>query len=192
MAGRVIAITGGIGSGKSVVASVVSSLGGPVYDCDSRARSLMENSMDIKERLVDNFGHEVIGHDGHINRPYLSQQVFGDPAKLKLLNGIVHGAVRDDFRNWCSGYSGTVWVETAILLESGMDKLVDAAWNVVAPVELRVRRVMARSGLEAEEVKARIIAQKSELHLDDKPVYTIQNDDVQPVLPMVLQLMTSL
>ncbi len=192
MAVKVIAITGGIGSGKSVVASVVSSLGGPVYDCDSRARSLMENSTDIKERLVDNFGHDVIGQDGRINRPYLSRLVFSDPAMLTTPNGIVHGAVRDDFRDWCSGYPGTVWVETAILLESGMDKLVDAAWNVVAPVELRVKRVMARSGLQAEEVKARILSQVSELHLDDKPVYTIQNDDVQPVLPMVLQLMTSL
>ncbi len=192
MAVKVIAITGGIGSGKSVVASVVSSLGAPVYDCDSRARSLMENSTDIKERLVDNFGHDVIGQDGRINRPYLSRLVFSDPAMLKTLNGIVHGAVRDDFRDWCSRYPGTVWVETAILLESGMDKLVDAAWNVVAPVELRVKRVMARSGLQAEEVKARILSQVSELHLDDKPVYTIQNDDVQPVLPMVLQLMTSL
>lgn len=192
MAGKVIAITGGIGSGKSVVASVVSSLGFPVYDCDSRARALMESSEEIKRCLTGSFGADVIARDGRINRPYLAQLVFGDPDKLKMLNGIVHGAVRDDFREWCARYSGTVWIETAILMESGMDSMVDAAWNVVAPVELRVKRVMARSGLKAGEVKARILAQSDGLQLEDKPVYTILNDDVQPVLPAVLQLMTAL
>lgn len=191
---KLIAISGGIGAGKSVVSRILNAKGFEVYDCDSRAKILMNSDDAIKRRLANEISAEVIDADGNINRGMLSKIVFSDSDKLYQLNSIVHGAVRDDINRWRHANSGkpALWVESAIIYESGIDCMVDEVWEVVAPVELRVERVMLRSSMTREEVLGRIKAQslpKSSRH----PVeIMIVNDGVEPVLPQVNALIENL
>ena len=187
-----IAITGGIGSGKSVVSKILMKLGYPVYDCDSRAKSIMDSSEAIKTALRDEISPDVITADNSIDRKRLSQIVFSDSTKLAKLNGIVHSAVRDDILSWISDKKIS-FVETAILYESGLDRMVNQVWQVVAPPELRIERVMKRNGMTEQQIRARIEAQDGyepeRLH---GSIRQIVNDSVEPLIPQILRLTDSL
>lgn len=187
---NIVAITGGIGAGKSVVSRVLAVMGYPVYDCDTRARILMDTSDDIKAVIFREIAAEAIV-DNAIDRKILSQVVFGDLSKLEKLNAIVHRRVRDDISQWVARqHSDTVFVETAILYQSGLDRMVDEVWEVVAPMELRIDRVMKRSALTRQEVKARIESQDSfepgRLH---PSVHRVINDGDMALLPQILLLL---
>jgi dephospho-CoA kinase len=201
---RITAITGGIGTGKSVVSEILRTMGYPVYDCDSRAKHLMDSDENIKNEIAAQICRDAIDSEGHIDRRRLSEVVFADAEMLRRLNAIVHGAVRNDFIAWTEATDADmVWVETAILYESGFDRLVNAIWEVTAPEHLRIRRVMRRNALTADQVRARIRAQhrpteqsqsnshhteQSNVNADYKRVSIIVNDDVQPMLPQILSL----
>lgn len=185
---RITAITGGIGAGKSVVCHVVSAMGYPVYDCDSRARMLMDADCDMKRRISAEITPEAIDSDGKVNRACLAHCVFSNQSKLRRLNDIVHGAVRGDFARWADSQSSDrVFVETAILYESGFDSLVGEVWEVTAPLEERISRVQRRSGFSREEVESRIAAQTGE---EAHPSHLlIENDGVTPLLPQIMKLL---
>lgn len=156
-------ITGGIGSGKSVVSRVCRLKGFPVYDCDSRAKSLMDSSVALKHELNIKTGCKVVGYDGVIDRGLLSSMVFGNDGLRAWLNSEVHGMVRDDIVSWVSQQeSGIVFIETAIPATSGLDLLADEIWLVDANIDLRKSRVMARSGLDETQVMDRIKSQDNE------------------------------
>lgn len=179
---RIIAITGGIGSGKSVVSTILRKLGYSVYDCDSRAKRLMAKSDEIKSELREAFGADVVCSDGSINSRQLAQRVFGDKAALQRLNGIVHPRVKADILQWAESGDNVVFIETAILHESGLDAIIDEEWNVTAPIEVRVKRVMLRNGLTRDEVLARIGSQSC--YTTDAPIV---NDGIAPVLPQIMR-----
>lgn len=190
MAGEhITAITGGIGAGKSLVSRILRVMGFEVYDCDSGARRLMDDSDEIKQRLVALFGPEVVSN-GVIDRPRLASIVFSDSEKLSQLNALVHGEVRDDIRRWCFGRKGRVFVETAILYQSGLDRLVDEVWEVTAPREVRAMRAARRDNSSADEIIRRIESQDSfcpeQLHAN---IREIVNDGFRPLLPQILQLL---
>jgi dephospho-CoA kinase len=189
MATKLIAIAGGIGSGKSVVSTVLRLMGRKVYDCDSRAKQLMDTSDSIKRELVEQIGADTVDSNGCIDRRRISAIVFNDAAKLRALNGIVHKAVRADLLQWRDSHSDTVWVECAIIYDSGLDKIVDEVWQVDAPIEMRVERVMQRNGLSRDEVLARIQSQSRGVAEPHKRVYEILNDEVTPMLPQILHLL---
>lgn len=188
---RLTAITGGIGSGKSVVCNVLRALGYEVYDCDLRARGIMDGDAALKNRLSEAFGKNIVGSDGSIDRPALGAIVFNDPEKLDILNALVHGAVKDDIAAWCDRLSAQprLFIETAILYQSGLDKMVDDIWEVTAPEDVRIARVMARNNLTAEQVRSRIEAQRFPVPAQHPPVATILNDGHTPLLPQVLALL---
>lgn len=181
------AITGGIGSGKSIVSRVLTAMGYPVYDCDSRARSLMDMSAEIKHAIALNIGAGVILPDDSIDRRLLAEIVFRNKQMLLTLNSIVHQAVRDDLARWVSDRpSALVFVETAILYESGLDRVIDSEWNVTAPTDIRVDRVIARNGLSREHVLARIEAQSGTTPpKSSHNIITLVNDDITPLLPQI-------
>lgn len=183
---RLIAISGGIGCGKSVVSTILCRLGYPVYDCDTRAKLLMDSSREIMDRLVNEI-HESVVVDGRIDRKRLSQLVFSDADKLARLNSIVHGEVKADLSRWADRHSGdnTLFVETAILYQSGLDKMVDEVWEVVAPLALRIERVMGRNGCTAAEVESRIASQTVDVESPHASVHKIVNDGSTPILPRV-------
>ena len=187
---RLIAITGGIGSGKSIISDILRAMGHKVYDCDTRAKALMDTDESIKNDLIDLISIDAVRNDRTIDRKLLSEIVFNDPDALSRLNSIVHKAVRADLRRWRDTSSDkTVWVETAILYASRLDREVDEVWKVTAPTELRVQRVMKRNSMSREQVLARISSQSTtaaQLHPLTK---AIVNDGVEPVLPQILSLL---
>lgn len=189
---RLIAITGGIGAGKSIVSHILRLLGYAVYDTDSEAKRLMDSSGTIKAEIAAEIDNSAINDSCNINRKRLAEIVFNNPDKLATLNTIVHAAVRDDIRAFASAYDRTVFVETAILYQSKIDRMVDAVWEVTASDEVRIQRVMKRNSLTAEEVAARI---RSQHYIPEKThdcVKVIVNDDTTPVLPQVERLVAEL
>ena len=190
---KLIAITGGIGSGKSVVARLVQVMGHEVYDCDSRAKALMTENEEVRHLLIEAFGKETYHNDGTLNRQHLSEVAFGDDKALARLNGIVHPATARDMQQWAQRQADNgarvAFVETALLRTAGLDRLVDEVWHVTAPASVRIPRVMARSGLTEQQVRERIAAQsvEDELATGEQPII---NDDVTAVLPQVLKLLS--
>ena len=190
---KLIAITGGIGSGKSVVARLVQVMGHEVYDCDSRAKALMTENEEVRHLLIEDFGKETYHNDGTLNRQHLSEVAFGDDKALARLNGIVHPATARDMQQWAQRQADNgarvAFVETALLRTAGLDRLVDEVWHVTAPASVRIPRVMARSGLTEQQVCERIAAQSVEdaLATGEHPII---NDDVTAVLPQVLNLLS--
>ena len=156
-----IGITGGIGSGKSFVCRQMEARGVPVYDCDREARRLQEQDADLKAAVIALAGDEAYLPDGRLNRTRLAEWLFSDEEHLKALNAIVHPAVRHDFELWCQRQDAEeVLMESAILEEAGMRDCVDELWEVRAPLETRIRRVMERDGCTREQVLQRISRQK--------------------------------
>ena len=190
MKSGLIAIAGGIGSGKSVVSSMLRAMGYEVYDCDSRAKALMDADDAIKRDISRFVSEEAITPSGEIDRQVVAATVFNDKKLLKLLNGIVHEAVRRDIVSWREGLDCEVaWIESAIVHESGLDALVDEIWEVTAPEELRIRRVITRSGLSCDAIKSRMAAQSGTRYIDGVLVNCILNDEVTAVLPQLLHLL---
>lgn len=187
---RLIAITGGIGSGKSIISDILRAMGHKVYDCDTRAKALMDTDESIKNDLIDLISIDAVRNDRTIDRKLLSEIVFNDPDALSRLNFIVHKAVRADLRRWRDTSSDkTVWVETAILYASRLDREVDEVWEVTAPTELRVQRVMKRNSMSREQVLARISSQSTTAAQLNPLTKAIVNDGVEPVLPQILSLL---
>lgn len=181
---RIIAITGGIGSGKSVVSRILTCMGYEVYDCDSRARRIMDESESIKQAIEAEICADAITPSG-IDRAVLAARVFSDPQALESLNAIVHRHVRDDFADWTSKRE-TCFVETAILHASRMDTLVDEIWEITAPKEIRIERVMHRNNISREEIERRIESQRAEeTAIPRLKKRIINNDGVQAVLPQI-------
>jgi len=189
---RLIAITGGIGSGKSVVASIVKVMGHEVYDCDRQARELMMTSAAVRARIQEAFGAGSYHEDGTLNRQYLSQVAFKDPDALSRLNAIVHPATASDLQQWAQGMSqrgaAVAFVETALLRTASLDRVVDEVWHVVAPTAVRVQRVMARNGFTAQQVLDRIASQSIEEEVAPTE-HAIVNDGQLAVLPQVVDLL---
>ncbi len=183
---KLIAVTGGIGCGKSVVCRIFELLGFHVYDCDSQAKKIMDNSPVIKQEIMTQIDRAVV-KNGIINRQALGEIVFNDSVALQRLNSIVHSAVKTDLYNWHRETSGDIhFVETAILYQSGINEMVDDIVEVVAPKELRIRRVMARNNMGREQVLERISSQSSEQNRCNDKTIKIINDDNTSLICQVL------
>ena len=155
-----VAITGGIGSGKSTVCRALSEISGaPIYDSDRRAKEIMATHPEVRQDLVEFFGEEVF-EGGALNRPLIASQVFGNEEKLQRLNAIVHPRVVADFELWAESQgSEYVILESALLFTSPLVGHYDLAVVVDAPIELRIARCVARDGATAEQIRRRIESQ---------------------------------
>lgn len=187
------AITGGIGAGKSVVSAMLTAMGYDVFDCDIEAKKIMDSDTSIKSRLKTEIHAETVRHDGSIDRQRISSVVFSDKAKLQILNDIVHGAVRRRINTWATEHRANshLFVETAILYQSGLDKMVDDVIEVIAPDEIRIMRVVRRNNCDEAQVAARISAQQFVPQTRHKHISEIINDDKLPVLPQLLAYLAS-
>lgn len=156
-----IGLTGGIGSGKSTVAKIFESFDIPVYYADDRAKFLMHHDVDLKNGLLETFGHEVWNDEG-LNRALLAEIVFNDDEQLRKLNSLVHPAVGRDYRAWCETTQGEAPYsikEAAILFETGGDREMDRVILVTAPEDVRIERVMKRDEVSEESVRSRMAKQ---------------------------------
>jgi dephospho-CoA kinase len=184
-----LGLTGGIGSGKTMVCQIFEKLGVPVYYADTAARLLMNSNAELKAGIVHMFGDQAYGRDG-LDRHYLASSVFGDHEKLSQLNRLVHPHVRKDFSRWTAEQSGASYVmeEAAILFESGASLEMNQTVLVYAPEELRIGRVMKRDGIKREAVLKRMGHQLREEEKMEMADHVLMNDETQMLLPQVIEL----
>lgn len=165
----VVGITGGIGSGKSTLSERIRKAGYAVYDTDSAARRLQNDSAEIRQKISAIFGAEAYT-DNVLNRKYIAGIVFNQPELLRKLNEIVHPAVRADFKDWAQKNNSEqmLFLECAILFQGEFQKLVDKIILVTAPQAIRVKRVMKRDGIAESQVLERINNQLTEAEMASK------------------------
>lgn len=178
-----LAITGGIGSGKSVVSHIMEIMGVPVYDCDRRAKELMVTDVHIVKGLTRMFGSECYNEDGTLNRGYVASRIFTDDDNIKRVNALVHPIVKKDFERWAASMTvPVVAVETAVLYESGIIESVDKVLVVWADKETCIRRTIKRSGMSRNQVVSRMQKQMSSDELLLLSDYSLYNDGEEPLL----------
>lgn len=188
-----LAITGSIGSGKSVVSRMMNVLGVPVYDCDVNAKRLMTDDGFIVSELKRMFGDECYEDDGTLNRQYIASRIFTDKENIKRVNSLVHPVVKRDFEEWAAKQeSSVVAVETAILYESGMIEAVDKVLVVWADRETAISRTIQRSGMNRIQVENRMNNQMSVDDLLLMSDYSLYNDGDEPLLPRVMSVVEEL
>ncbi len=184
-----IGLTGGIGSGKSLICRIFSILGAPVYDADHEAKRIMREDARLKGQLSEAFGPDVIKEDGP-DRRLLAGIIFNDPGALKLINSLVHPAVLHDFKSWLKKHGDAPYIikEAAIIFESAMHKYLDTVILITAPEELRMNRVLLRGTEGEKSIKQRMANQWP----DEKKIplagLVLVNDNISPVLPVILRL----
>jgi dephospho-CoA kinase len=183
-----VGLTGGIGSGKSIVAKVFETLGMPVYYADDAAKRLMNENEDLKALIKKHFGTAAY-KDGILDRKYLAEKVFSNKEKLELLNSIVHPATIKDAEEWMRRQTTPYAIkEAALIFESGAQQYLDYVIGVYAPAILRIHRSMKRNNITKEEVTGRMNKQINEeikMKLCD---FVITNDEQQAVLPQIMEL----
>jgi len=183
-----VGVTGGIGSGKSIICNVFHQLGIPVYQADIEARRLMGKTASIRNGLLRYFGGAVF-QDGQVNRRYLADRIFSDPDARTFVNSLVHPVVRSDFAAWVQTRSGTSYVieEAALLFETGAWREFDYNILIEAAVETRIQRITRRDGIAREDVLARMASQMDPVKARELSDFIIRNDVNDFVIPQVLR-----
>ena len=179
---KIVGLTGGIGSGKTTIANQFKSLGVPIYIADDEAKKLMNNGS-VLEKIKKTFGEEFVD-DNILNREKLAQIVFSNPEKLKQLNQIVHPEVKKHFLKWLNKHKNHPYVikEAAILFESGSYKDCDFIITVIAPLEMRIQRILKRDNTTREAILNRLKNQWNDEEKVSKSDFVIQNEDVNEAL----------
>ena len=186
-----IGITGGIGSGKSLICRIFHVLGVPVYDADRRAKKLMTTDGILIDQIKKEFGSLSYNEDGVLNRELLSRTVFNNPEKLTKLNSLVHPRVALDYTHWMHEQDEAKYClkEAALLFESGSYQSLDKIIVVTAPDKLRIKRVLQRDPHRDRTEVERII--KNQMSQEEKMMkadFVIRNDETELVIPQVLKL----
>jgi dephospho-CoA kinase len=157
-----IGLTGGIGSGKTYIAGILEKMGYPVYYSDAQSKVLTDTHPLIREKLIARFGREIYTAQG-LNRKVLAELIFASEEHRLFVNELIHPLVRNNFEHWCSEQrSPIVFNEAAILFETGAYRQFDGTLLVVAPLELRIERVMQRDRCSKKEVEERMKSQWSD------------------------------
>jgi len=186
-----IGLTGGIGSGKSVVSHLLATMGIPVYIADDEAKRITSSNITIRQQLVHLLGEEIFSN-GELNKKLLAAYLFSDPENAKIVNGIIHPRVKEDFVRWVSlnNHYPIVAIESAILIEAGFEDEVDIIVMVSAPLDLRLKRLALRdSSSSKEQIKKRIQSQMDDEEKKAMANFVIVNDEETPVIPQIIELM---
>jgi len=185
-----IGLTGNIGSGKTTVSKVFELLGIPVFYADDAAKEVMVKDQILIKGIQSAFGKLSYFDDGALNRKHIADIVFNDAEQLAKLNALVHPATFRAFDDWVKQVKDAPYIlkEAALLFESDSYKMCNYSIMVQAPIETRIKRVMQRDGLSRAEVESRNSKQFSEEKKTALADYIIKNDDVQLVIPQVLEL----
>lgn len=182
---RSYGITGGIGSGKSFICSILESHGFPVFYCDPIAKAIIRNDLEVRRELAALVGQDVYTDNG-LNKPVLAAYLCKGPAYAKQVDEIVHPRVAQAFLKWKeSANAPVVFMECALLFESGFDLLVDRTIQVTVPEHVRIRRVMQRDCISEEKAKAWMNLQMPEEEKVQRANYQIINDGEAPILPQL-------
>lgn len=185
-----IGITGGIGSGKSVISRILKTMGYPIYDSDSWAKKLMNENEEIRNSLTLRFGKETYTLT-ELNRPFLAQKIFNNKENLAYVNSVVHPIVGKHFLQWSEQQnSSLVFIESAILFSSGFNKIVDKVIFVDAPQDVRLERAILRDNATTEAIMARIKNQeKGNIFAYNHSDFIIQNDNKILIIPQIVSVL---
>jgi len=178
----IIGITGGIGGGKSTLSEKLRAEGYSVYDSDVEARRLQNENPIIKKQLVELFGEDIYTPQG-LDRSSIAKLVFEKKESLAQLTAIVHPVVKEDFNNWIENHKTEklLFIESAILFESGINVLVDKVILMTAAREIRLARVVKRDGTAPELVSARMANQLPDEDKIARVDFVIHSDDNKPL-----------
>ncbi|MBR6251371.1 MAG: dephospho-CoA kinase [Bacteroidales bacterium] len=186
-----IGLTGGIGSGKSTIAQLFTTLGVPVYNCDSRAKQLMDSDADIQRSLIEIIGKNAIV-DGVVDRKMMASVIFNDKEKLESVNKLIHPAVGRDFQKWseemASEGKSYVICEAALMVGTEMEPYMDKIIAVSVPMEERIERTMQRDNASREMVIERISNQLSDDEIVAKADFVVCPDDKHFIINDVLNI----
>ena len=186
-----VGITGGIGSGKTVVCNIFKILGIQVYDADARAKQLMISDASLVASIKQNFGKEIYLEDVQLDRVQLANQVFVNKEKLEMLNKLVHPAIAQDFEKWVKIHEDQTYLikEAALLVEAGSYKSLDYLITVTAPLSLRIHRIQSRDPHRTREnIEAIISKQLGDEQKIAKSQFVIKNDEQSRLIPQVLEI----
>ena len=177
-----VAITGGIGSGKSYVSAMLEERGIPVYNADTESKQLTLSNAKIRNKLIALLGEEVYAN-GELNKPMLASYLFASAENAVRINGIIHPVVKEDFKCWLTNHAekDITAFESAILYEAGFEDTVDAVLMVFAPRELRLERAMKRDKVTREQIEVRMDAQMSEEEKCRRADFVVYNDGTLPL-----------
>jgi len=191
-----VGLTGGMGSGKSTVGSILQTLGYPVYDADQAAKSLYRRHPDLLRRVAAHFGSDILLPGGQLNRAKLASMVFQNAAALSELNDMVHPVVRADFSQWKAAHHkrglALVFKESAILFESGSNKDCNEVWAVSAPESIRLQRALDRDGLSKKDIHHRMAHQMAAHEVESRANRVLDNSGRIPVIPQLQVALNSL
>ena len=193
---KIIGLTGLTGAGKSTVARKMMAYGCYHIDADKVARDVINNSETVKNKLKERFGCDVVNEDGTTNRPLLASRAFKDEESTNALNEITHPAVTEEIKSIIKdmeeiGYRGVI-IDAIALFESGEDEICDFTVAVIAPMEIRLQRIMERDNITEEKAMERINAQKDETFFTSRadfvlwnyPPYDI-NVEIRPIVAQI-------
>jgi len=181
-------LTGGIGTGKTIVARIFSGLGVPVYNADTEAKKAYSDAA-ILEEIKIKFGDDVFS-EGKINLKNIAQLVFSDNTKLKLLNSIIHPFLWVNYEKWLKSFADSTYtiMESAILFETEYYKIFDKIITVTSPEEVCISRVMNRDHVDRGEVIMRMKNQLPNNIKSERSDFTIINDDLHLLIPQVIEI----
>lgn len=176
---KIIGLTGQTGAGKSTVAQRLSAFGCFHIDADKTAKEVIDGSEEVKKKLAERFGEEVISENGTVNRPELAKRAFKNPEDTDALNAITHPAVTEKIKSIIREQNElgrrAVIIDAIALFESGEDSLCDFTVAVCAPEDIRLERITARDKITPEKALERINAQKSEEFYSSRADFVIWN-----------------
>ncbi len=183
-----VGVTGGIGSGKSLVCKIFRCLNVPVFFADDEANILLETDKEIRLALTGFFSKELY-LSGKLNKQMLADLIFSDRKNMDIVNNTIHPAVLERFTEWCTCQTKSAYVimEAAIIFETGTDRFLDKVINISAPEAIRIERVCKRDGVSKEKVIERINNQLTEKERKEKADINLVNDGKEMLLPQVLE-----
>lgn len=183
-----VGVTGGIGTGKSVVCRVFNTLGIPVFDADHTAKELMETDPSLITSIKELFGADIYINDKP-DRERIASIVFSQPEKLQQLNTLVHPATIAYGEQWMNKQTSPYAIkEAAIFFESGSYKDMDVMIGVAAPEEVRIKRVLGRPGMTRAKIAERIANQMDNNEKMERCDHVILNDGQEALVPQVISI----
>ena len=191
-----LGITGGIGSGKSVVSKLLRIMDVPVYDSDTESKRLTVQDATIRQQLIDWVGPSVYLADGSLNKPYFASCVFSSSENVTKANAIIHPVVKRDFLEWAERQEQAgrqlCAIESAILYEAKFEDVVEAVIMVSASLDTRIQRTMQRDGASYEVVMERIKRQMDDAEKIQKADFVVYNEEDRPLIPQLSEIIASL
>ena len=187
-----IAITGNIGSGKSLICKIFNHLGINTFHSDEETKKLYFLP-EVKKEIIDKFGKEVYFADGSLNKKLLSYHLFQNENALKFIETLLYPKLNQAFEEWCEKQTSEfVLFESAILFEKNFDSQFDKIIFISAPEDVRLKRAMQRDRCDEDNVRSRMRLQWNEDAKISKSDYIINNNGVEMLIPQILKIFNTI